>query len=57
MKIFADKKCYVSKMSQDEPSMDEVELGMKKVCTVNSVMKDTIYIRFSNINTCGESER
>ncbi|XP_066933860.1 uncharacterized protein [Clytia hemisphaerica] len=30
IKIFADKKCYVSKMSQDEPTMNEVELGMKK---------------------------
>ena len=36
MKIFAEKRCYVSKMGKDEPSIDDIELGMQEVSRIET---------------------
>lgn len=54
MKIFAEKRCYVSKMGKDEPSINEIELGMQEAHGIFDSKKywieteDMITIGYSN---------
>uniref|UniRef100_A0A7M5WTC0 BRICHOS domain-containing protein n=1 Tax=Clytia hemisphaerica TaxID=252671 RepID=A0A7M5WTC0_9CNID len=55
LKVFTEKRCYISKMGKDEPSIDDIELGMQKA---NGVFDSKKYwIETEDVITLGHANK